>query len=342
MSKFLFSNNATTYLTTSISNSATSIALPTGKGALFQNPTGSDYQMATIFSPSAPSTVEIVKITARAGDTLTVTRAQESTTGVAWAAGSYIENRVTKGTLDALIQNEATVSYSYGIGSGTTVSGADAIGIGNSATSSAADTIAIGHTASASVDSAIAIGKNAQASNIKNIALGRSVFATGADNSIGIGFDILNPIARSHVTTGASLVQKSASKSGSELIYYAAQENVIFSDNMNLTVAAADDIIIWTIPTGSTFFPDEFGVVVTQSDTVTVQPQVSFGISGNTTSLLGATATTKTAVGGRDIFTPLSKDGLTSSIRASLKVSATATALRGRFYIKGMLVETQY
>ena len=370
MAKYLFSNNASTYLTVSISNSATSINLPSGKGALFQNPSSPDYQMATIFSPSAPSTVEIVKITARSGDTLTVTRAQEGTTGLAWAAGSYIENRVTKATLDYLAQNQGTGSDSIGIGTSPTVSGGgaiglgyivtasgndsvaissyasasatDAIALGHSATASAVDTVAIGHSATASVDSAIAIGKGAQAVNTKNISIGRSVITGGTESCIGIGFDIFNYITRSHVISGASLIQKSASKAGSELIYYAGQETYIYSDNIILTSTATDDIVIWTIPTGATFFPNEFGLSITQADTVTVQPQVSFGISGNTTSLLATVATTKNTVGGRDIFTPISKDGLTGDIRASLKVSATATSLRGRFYIKGILVETQY
>ena len=60
---------------------ATTITLATGKGALFTSPTGGDWERATLHSATA---LEVIKITARSGDVLTVVRGQEGTSAVAW------------------------------------------------------------------------------------------------------------------------------------------------------------------------------------------------------------------------------------------------------------------
>ncbi len=95
-----FANNAYSTLAASISDSATSITLTTGEGARFPSLTGADYFYATLIDSS--NNLEIVKVTARATDVLTVTRAQESTTARAYTSGDRIELRVTAAGLDAI------------------------------------------------------------------------------------------------------------------------------------------------------------------------------------------------------------------------------------------------
>lgn len=88
-----FSNNGHSTLASSLTTSATSITLASGHGARFPSLTGSEYFYATLIDSS--NNLEIVKVTARSSDVLTVTRAQESTTARAYAVGDRVELRVT-------------------------------------------------------------------------------------------------------------------------------------------------------------------------------------------------------------------------------------------------------
>lgn len=95
-----FSNNGHSTLASSLTSSATSITVASGHGARFPSLTGSEYFYATLIDSS--NNLEIVKVTARSSDVLTVTRAQESTTARAYAIGDRIELRVTAaGLVDA-------------------------------------------------------------------------------------------------------------------------------------------------------------------------------------------------------------------------------------------------
>ncbi|QOJ19482.1 MAG: hypothetical protein HRU77_01480 [Gammaproteobacteria bacterium] len=102
MGQQLYKNNAFGSLSGGISDSSTVISLATGQGARFPSPTGGDYFLATLIGVDgngAENAWEIVKVTARATDGLTVVRGQEGTTAVAWSAGARIEMRITAGTL---------------------------------------------------------------------------------------------------------------------------------------------------------------------------------------------------------------------------------------------------
>lgn len=86
-------NNASGTLATAISASDTGLVLTTGNGAEFPTLSAGDYFYATI--TSSGGTQEIVKATARSGDSLTVVRAQEGTSAAGFAAGARFELRVT-------------------------------------------------------------------------------------------------------------------------------------------------------------------------------------------------------------------------------------------------------
>jgi hypothetical protein len=97
----LFTNNAGSTLAANITTLATSLTLATGDGAKFPNPGAGDDFLLTVFQ--RPGTIEqnheIMLVTARSGDTLTVVRAQEGTTAQAFNQGDYAELRLTAGSV---------------------------------------------------------------------------------------------------------------------------------------------------------------------------------------------------------------------------------------------------
>ncbi|SVE18475.1 uncharacterized protein METZ01_LOCUS471329, partial [marine metagenome] len=93
----VFKNNAKTTLSSNISNSATSIAVT--DGSVFPSLNAGEYFLCTF---DDGSNNEIVKCTARSSNTLTVIRAQESTTARAFVATDACEGRVTAGVLETI------------------------------------------------------------------------------------------------------------------------------------------------------------------------------------------------------------------------------------------------
>lgn len=100
---FQFTNNASALLAASISDSDTTITLETGFGALFPNPSGSQEFRAAL--QNADGDLEIVQVTGRATDVLTVVRGQEGTTAQAWTLGvTRCELRLTEETMEEMLQ----------------------------------------------------------------------------------------------------------------------------------------------------------------------------------------------------------------------------------------------
>lgn len=244
-----------------------------------------------------------------------------------------------------LASNVASGEQSIVIGRNGKAASFGSIAIGYNTATDDGDSIAIGGNAKTGAYDSIAIGDWAQTTNINSygdLAIGAYAVAAGtADNyTITIGADLTNRIGKTHVIGGCSIVLKDNGENPNIAIrQYAAQLNTVFTKEIDLKVLL-DDTAVLTIPTGASFFVDEIGLIITEADTVTVQPEVSFGITGNTTYLLAQTATTVNAALQRQKFTPLTANGLTS-LTASVKAAATATTLKGRFYFKGLLVENE-
>jgi len=89
-------NNASNFLAAAIDSAQTSITLQSA--ASFPSLGANEYFYGTIEDTAGQ--VEIVKVTARVGDTLTVVRAQESTSAASFAQGSRFELRVTVGSIE--------------------------------------------------------------------------------------------------------------------------------------------------------------------------------------------------------------------------------------------------
>ena len=109
----LFANNAKSTLASAIASTDTTLTLASGQGALFPALSGADYFLATLvgLTAGAETSWEVVKVTARSADALTVTRAQESTTAGAWVSGTAIELRWTAGAAQLATNLVASTTF---------------------------------------------------------------------------------------------------------------------------------------------------------------------------------------------------------------------------------------
>lgn len=109
--QLLAANNAQSVLAAGISSSATTMTLNTGTGALFPAPvSGTSFFKLTLIDAATGQISEIVHVTARTGDTLTIVRAQEGTLARAWSVNDIAANMMTAGTLSYILDNYATIA----------------------------------------------------------------------------------------------------------------------------------------------------------------------------------------------------------------------------------------
>jgi hypothetical protein len=90
-------NNATTTVAGPLTSAATSLTVASGTGALFPVLASGDYFQATL--QDVNNNFELVRVTARADDTMTIVRAQVGTLAIPFPAGSRFEIRVTADNL---------------------------------------------------------------------------------------------------------------------------------------------------------------------------------------------------------------------------------------------------
>ena len=112
-----FTNNAATTLAAGINSSVTSIAVT--DGSVFPTITGSDHFYVTF---DDTTNKEIVKVTARSGNTLTVVRGHDNTTARAFSSGDKAELRIVAALLDDVktdVSSTLTVDTFTGDGSTT-------------------------------------------------------------------------------------------------------------------------------------------------------------------------------------------------------------------------------
>jgi|9_EtaG_2_1085328.scaffolds.fasta_scaffold02935_5 hypothetical protein len=94
-------NNAFGTISAGINNSDTTVALDSGQGARFPSLGSGDFFFATLIDTS--NNLEIVKVTARSSDSMTVVRAQDNTSARAFAIGDRFELRPTAALFNELI-----------------------------------------------------------------------------------------------------------------------------------------------------------------------------------------------------------------------------------------------
>lgn len=109
----LFSNNAISLLEVSLSPSSTTLVVQPGLGASFPQPVNpGEFFLITLEDIAAPLTREIIKITGRSGDILTIgARGLEGTSAASWTShNTLVDHRITAETIrQAFLQPVAPV-----------------------------------------------------------------------------------------------------------------------------------------------------------------------------------------------------------------------------------------
>lgn len=112
-------NSASGLLAAGVSDSATTLTLQAGHGSRF--PTISspdDFFPITVVRAQNPSQYELMRVTGRTGDTLTVQRMQEGTAALSFNPGDIVELRLTAGTLEdnfPQMSNRAAKNFKFSI-----------------------------------------------------------------------------------------------------------------------------------------------------------------------------------------------------------------------------------
>lgn len=105
MAAFIWTNDASSTLAAPLSNVGTTLNVAVGTGALFPNP-GVGQQFSMTFTDAATGLdKEIVYVTARSGDSMTIVRAQEGTSAQNWSAGDLCANLITAGAMNSFFQS---------------------------------------------------------------------------------------------------------------------------------------------------------------------------------------------------------------------------------------------
>jgi len=176
--RLFWKNNASATLTTQLESGVTSVIVD--DGSVFGNPSAT-YCTYLTFDDGA--NVEIMRATGRSGNTLTVVRGQEGTSGTqVWPVDEVLENRLTTEQLNDLQPGEGYVG-TIAIGLSADTDSVDAIAIGNAAYA------AEGMAGSGSHIGQVAIGASAKAKYNGCIAIGWQALAEGSTSSIAIGED---------------------------------------------------------------------------------------------------------------------------------------------------------
>lgn len=106
----LWTNNARSTLSAGISAGALSVVLATGEGARFPNPSANQYFWVTMID--SLGNYEIVKVTARSSDTLTIVRAQQGSSARSFDAGDVVSLRPTRMTFERFVQKDGDETIS--------------------------------------------------------------------------------------------------------------------------------------------------------------------------------------------------------------------------------------
>ena len=106
-------NNASSTLASAISDTDVELSLASGGGANFPSITSPDFFYITVVGTAG--NLEIMKVTTRAGDVLSITRAQDSTSASAFSAGSLVEMRINVASITDYVDNQLrdaeTITY---------------------------------------------------------------------------------------------------------------------------------------------------------------------------------------------------------------------------------------
>jgi hypothetical protein len=293
------------------------------------------------------------------------TQADATAIGSGAAATTYFTTAVGFGAL-------ASGTRALALGNAT-ASADDTVALAEGATASASGAIAIGNAATASGSSSLAVGGGAlcrrdlSASIARTRILSLDTWATGSEYGYNTATD--ETVFSSYMDlTGGSTWTTATSYNHGHVVKPTTPNSYQYwlwtSDNTSITTAGAEPTwptthgdsvaagsgaywicvdaanYVVTLPTGVKFFPKSVGFIVEKYDTVTVQPDVSFGESGSLTKYLASTTTTKlTAAYAIEEYTALASYVGGGSLAVKLQTAATGTHLLGRAFWTGKFVD---
>ena len=253
--------------------------------------------------------------------------------------------------LTAANQTVAVGQGNFVYGSGTTALGrgcyVDAAGTNATVidgTTYSSGVIAIQGIVYASSGSAIVIDGTVGATSPRSIAIGNGavVAANTADaNALGAGAQAR--VANTTNLAGALIVKRSdGSTVATAIKEMAAGLVVVMTEAVDLETADTFELVL---PAGCRVYTNECGIIVTDWNTVTVQPTIQFGIVSDPDKYVAAQITTLlTALNKRERFTTLLADDAEDSAdnpQFEITVGATATSMMGRAYWVLMIVEDE-
>jgi hypothetical protein len=198
--------------------------------------------------------------------------------------------------------------------------GSFSVAVGVNCQTPGGSSVAIGTSCQASGYAGIAIGLSCQASGQYSAAIGRGAY-TDTPDSINFG--------------GLPILRKASSHTSYMVAQGSGVEAVLITPPVNFVLTSNNNLFL---PSGSRFFVDEIGIIVSSGSAVS-QPTVRAGNTSDRSALLTAVVTTGlTAIGSRQRFTSaLTPDGQTT-LTADVTVAATDGDVFGRFYFKGLFV----
>ena len=103
-------NNGFGTLSAGINSSATTVTVDSGQGARFPSLSSGDFFFATLVDTS--NNLEIIKVTARSTDSMTVLRAQDNTTARSFTIGDRIELRPTAALFETILSESTPANDS--------------------------------------------------------------------------------------------------------------------------------------------------------------------------------------------------------------------------------------
>lgn len=241
------------------------------------------------------------------------------------------------------------------IGVGAGVNAPEGLAVGVNAEANGPASIVIGKEAQANSEGAMALGRNAVASSPGSLALGDGAQANPPEvTAIGMGANAKAPysvaLGRSAATTVTGGLQTNAlsylpyrydqtsENAGSPptASRQAAMQVVVGTEAIDVTDSAAVAII--ELPANTILLPDAFDVVVVESDEAGGTPEIQAGPDDtDPAGYLAAKPVSKTSMGEREVFEPLSGDGITM-LRASVVTAATGT-LSVKLMVRGYVME---
>ena len=128
---FKYANNAVSSLANGIGTTDTSITLVNGGGAKFPAITAPDMFYATLSDAASNTIIEIVLVTARAGDILTVLRGQDNTTAQSFILGDVLSQRGVAAEFTDFLSssNGGTITANLAITGNLSIAGLSTLGV---------------------------------------------------------------------------------------------------------------------------------------------------------------------------------------------------------------------